>query len=61
MEIILKLMAIVETCALVFGLIFATKGIKAKDNAQERKTHYRRAGIYIGVFLLLNILGMYLS
>lgn len=56
MEFLIKLAAIVETCALVFGLLFATKAIKAKNDAIERKGHYRRAGIYIAIYLVLNIL-----
>lgn len=56
METLIKLLALVETCALVFGLIYATKGIKAKNDEIQRKGHYRRAGIYIGIYLMLNIL-----
>ena len=60
MDILSKILMLVETCALVFGLIFATKAIKAKDDAIARKAHYRRAGIYLIVYLLLNVLRMFL-
>ncbi len=60
MDILSKILMLVETCALVFGLIFATKAIKAKDDAIARKAHYRRAGIYIFVYLVLNVLRLYL-
>ena len=60
MDLIIKLFALVETCALVFGLIFATKAIKAKDDAGERKALYRRAGLYLGIYLALNILRRFL-
>ena len=60
MEILSKILMLVETCALVFGLLFATKAIKAKDDAIARKAHYRRAGIYLIVYLLLNVLRMFL-
>ena len=56
METLIKLLALVETCALVFGLLYATRGIKAKDDTLVRKQHYRRAGIYIAIYLVLNIL-----
>ena len=60
MEILSKILMLVETCALVFGLLFATKAIKAKDDAIARKAHYRRAGIYLIVYLLLNVLRQFL-
>ena len=60
MDFLMKLLVLVETCALVFGLIFATKAIKAKDDAIARKGHYRRAGIYILVYLALNALRLFL-
>ena len=53
MELFLKLLAIVETCGLVFGLFFAAKGIKEDPS---RKGYLRRAGIYIGIYLVLNVL-----
>ena len=56
MELFLKLLAIVETCGLVFGLFFAAKGIKAKKEDPSRKGYLRRAGIYIGIYLVLNAL-----
>ena len=60
MDILSKILMLVETCALVFGLIFATKAIKAKEDAIARKAHYRRAGIYLIVYLVLNMLRMFL-
>ena len=60
MDFLIKLLALVETCALVFGLIFATKGIKSKEDLNERKAYYRRAGIYIAIYLVLNILRRFL-
>ena len=60
METLVKILFIVETCALVFGLLFATKGIKAKNDDMARKAHYRRAAVYIGVYLLLGILRRFL-
>lgn len=60
METLIKILAIVESCALVFGLLFATKGIKAKNDELARKGHYRRAAVYFGVYLLLNLLRRFL-
>ncbi len=56
MELLIKILGAVETCALVFGLLYATRAIKAKGNDAERKPNYRRAGIYIGIFLVLTLL-----
>lgn len=61
MDVVIKILSIVQICALVFGLLYATKGIKTKNDEMVRKGHYRRAGIYIGVYLLMNVLRLFLS
>lgn len=61
MDVVIKILSIVQIGALVFGLLYATKGIKTKNDEMVRKGHYCRAGIYIGVYLLMNVLRLVLS
>ena len=55
MDLVAKLLFLVETCMLVFGLLFATKAIKNRDDMMQRKVYTRRFAMYIGLFLVLFI------
>ena len=49
-------LAIVETGALIGGLVFVTKAIKEKKNSDARRARYIQGGIYLTVYVLLNFL-----
>lgn len=49
-------LAIVETGALIGGLVFVTKAIKEKKDSSARKSRFTQGGIYLAVYLVLNLL-----
>lgn len=50
------ILAIVETGALIGGLVFVTKAIKEKKNSDARRNRYIQGGIYLMVYIVLNFL-----
>ena len=56
MTVLTYVMAIVETGALIGGLVFVTKAIKEKKNSDARRSHYMQGGIYLVVYLVLNLI-----
>ena len=56
MDFLTLVLGLVETGALLAALMFATVAMKAKKEDPSRKGYLRRAGIYIGIYLVLNVL-----
>lgn len=54
--VITYMAAIVETAALLGALVFATRAMKEKKNEPAKKTAMKKAGIFLLVYLVLNIL-----
>lgn len=59
MTLITYILAIVETAALLACLVFVTKGMKEKKDTAARKGYYRKAAIFVAVYLALNVLRNY--
>lgn len=56
MTLVSYVLAIIETAALIAALVFVTKGMKEKKNATARKDYYIKAGLFVTVYLVLNVL-----
>lgn len=56
MTVLTYVLAIIETGALIGGLVFLTKAIKEKNDTSARKSRFVQGGIYIAVYLALNLL-----
>ena len=50
------MLAIIETGALIGGLVFLTKAIKEKKDSSTRKSRFLQGGIYIALYLIMNLL-----
>ena len=48
--------AIVETAALLGALVFATRAMKEKKDQPAKKSAMKKAGIFLLVYLVLNVL-----
>ena len=59
MTVLQYVLAIVETGALIGGLVFVTKAIKEKQDSSARKARFIQGGIYLIVYLALNLLRNY--
>ena len=56
MELSTDLLALAVLVALVITLLFATKAIKSRDNKVQQKIHLRKAGVFLMLYLVLNLL-----
>lgn len=56
MTLVSYVLAIIETAALIGALVFVTKGMKEKKNTAARKDYYTKAGLFVTVYLVLNVL-----
>ena len=56
MTVLTYVLAIIETGALIGGLVFVTKAIKEKKDINARRAHFAQGGTYLAVYLVLNVL-----
>ncbi len=61
MEGLVSILEAVVIVVLLLTLLFATKGIKEKKDQSVRKAHYQKAGIFLFVYLALNVLRLVLQ
>ncbi|MBR4289948.1 MAG: hypothetical protein IKT52_04820 [Oscillospiraceae bacterium] len=59
MTVLTYVLAIIETGALIGGLVFLTKAIKEKKDTSTRKSRFTQGGIYIFVYLVLNMIRLF--
>ena len=59
LTVLMYVAAIVETAALLGALVFATRAMKEKKNADAQKSAMKKAGIFICIYLVLNVLRNY--
>ena len=46
---------------LILGLVFAGKGVREKSDKALRREHMRRSGIVLCVYVVLNVIRLYLG
>lgn len=56
MTVLTYVLAIIETGALIGGLVFVTKAIKEKKDTNARRARFAQGGTYLAVYLVLNVL-----
>ncbi len=56
MTVLINVLAIIETGALIGGLVYLTRAIKEKKDTDARKSRFIQGGIFIAVYLALNVL-----
>ena len=55
MSILAEVVAVIETGALIGGMVFLTKAIKEKKNGDARRTRFIQGAIYLAAFFALNL------
>ena len=55
-EILVNLIASVETALLIFALLYGAKAIMEKADAVEKKGFFQKAFFYLAGFILLKVL-----
>ena len=61
MEGLVSILEAAVVIVLLITLTFATKGIKEKKDKSVRKGHYQKAGIFLFLYLALNVLRLVLQ
>ena len=56
MTVLTYVLAVVETGALIGGLVFLTKAIKDKKDSSARRSRFIQGAIYLVVYFALNML-----
>ena len=56
MTVLTNILAVVETAALIGGLIYVTRAIREKNDVDVRKAMFIRGAIYFAVYFVLNIM-----
>ena len=61
MEGLVSILEAVVIVVLLLTMLFANKGIKEKKDKAVRKGHYQKAGIFLFLYLALNLLRLVLQ
>ena len=56
MNILTEVVAVIETGALIGGMVFLTKAIKEKNDGDARRARFIQGAIYLAAYFALNML-----